>query len=131
MTAKMEPLKKGDEVYIKKWNAIGTILFARPANIHEPEEDGYYKVQVEPTFFSRDELELDTTEADNAARELRIAAKVARRDTARRNLQQAINTGIIQPAILAEYLAAEDEVSKELWIPSLFYKKGEGWRDKT
>ncbi|MGB8539933.1 MAG: hypothetical protein WCD57_26145 [Acidobacteriaceae bacterium] len=131
MTDKMEPLKKGDAVYIKKWNTSGTVLLARPTNIHEPEEDGYYEVQAKPTYFRRDELELDTTEADNAAREIRIAAKVDRRDTARRNLQEAINTGIIQPAIMAEYLAAEDEVSKELGIPSLFYKKHEGGSDKT
>jgi hypothetical protein len=131
MTEKMKPLKKDDEVYIKKWGALGTVLHARPANIHEPEEDGYYEIQVNPTYFRRDELELDTTKADNQAREIRIAAKTARRDVARHNLQQAIDTGIIQPAIMAEYLAAEDEVSKELGIPSLFYKKGEGGRDKT
>jgi hypothetical protein len=127
----MEPLKKGDAVYIKTWNTSGTVLLARPANIGEPEEDGYYEVQAKPTFFRRDELEPDTTEADNAAREIRIAAKVDRRDTARHNLQQAINTGNVQPATFAEYLAAEDEVSKELGIPSLFYKRGERGSDKT
>jgi hypothetical protein len=131
MKDRMERLKKGDEVHIKKWNALGTVLLARPANIHEPEGDGYYEIQVKPTFFRRDELELDTTEADNEAREIRIAAKTARRDAARHNLQQAINTGIIQPAILAEYLAAEDEVCKEMGIPSLFYKTGESGSDKS
>jgi hypothetical protein len=131
MTDKREPLKKGDAVYIKTWSTSGTVLLARPANIHEPEEDGYYEVQAKPTYFRRDELELDTTEADNAAREIRIAAKVDRRDTARRNLQEAINTGIVQPATFAQYLAAEDEVSKEFGFPCLFYKRGERKSDRT
>jgi hypothetical protein len=123
MPEKKEVLKKNDAVYIKEWNAYGKVLMARAANIHEPEEDGYYQVQANPHYFRGSDLELDTSEADNEAREIRIAEKVARRDAARNRLQQAISAGSISAIQVGEYLAAEDEVWKEKGLPSLFRKK--------
>jgi len=123
MAERADVLKKGDEVYIKPWKAYGKVVHAKPVSAGEPEDDGIYKVQVDPRFFRRSDLELDTTEADKAEREQRLAEKIARKDAAFTALQEAINSGTARPAVFMEYAVAMNDVSKELGIPPLFIQE--------
>ena len=64
MADDLKPLKPNDEVYIKSLDALGKVVRVRPGDIGEPEEQRLYEVQIETKYFSRTDLELDTTRDD-------------------------------------------------------------------
>jgi hypothetical protein len=115
----MTELKVGDVVYIKSWDTYGKLIHVGREG-GEPEKEKSFEVQANAAFFRRSDLELISGIADIQARQTRIRVKVARLGLARKSLQQALMNGAIQPRELTEYLAAADEIQKEMGYKALF-----------
>jgi|GEM_PF-4159918 hypothetical protein len=78
-----KPLKKGDPVRIKKWDASGTVVHVVPKS--DNEEDSAYKVEV-THFFRHSDLELDDWKVLDETRKALLAEKTHNLEMAKKNL---------------------------------------------
>jgi hypothetical protein len=117
MANEKQLLKVGDKVIVKALGARGVVTIAHHP---PPAEDELYQVQIAPRFFRRDDLELDTSDADRAKHQKAIEEKAAAVDVAWQNLHQAVTNGdTLNVELLRVYAVAESELRKEQGIPSL------------
>jgi hypothetical protein len=110
MAEEMKPLKNGDEVHIKQWNAYGRVLFA--GDQVASDDDKYYKVQI-MHYFRRSELELYDPTGEREERGRILHQKTSRLEKARIAAEQELATGDVNVATFHEFVAAFNEVQKE------------------
>jgi hypothetical protein len=111
MAEKLKPPKKGDEVYIKRWDAYGRVLIS--SNEADTEEDQHYKVQILHSF-RPNELELYEAGGEREERDRMLALKMSRFEKAKIAAEHDIATNNLRLETLKEFWAAYNEVQKEL-----------------
>lgn len=108
----MNPLKIGDNVFIRPLGWRGRVLQTRSAEA--PEENSIYEVQI-TRYFRRSNLELDDSQAKAAKRKQDIASAIEQWESAKQKWERA-QAGPEDRKVAAgiEWAKATDKLSTEL-----------------
>jgi hypothetical protein len=111
MAEELKPLKIGDEVFIKTWDAYGRVLIA--GHEADSDEDKHYKVQIKH-YFRRGDLELYDPGGEREERDRISAQKMSRLEQAKISAEQELATGNVKVSTFEEFVNAFKEVQKDL-----------------
>jgi hypothetical protein len=108
----MKQFKKGDRVFIRKWQQEGVVLDAAA----ESNPDGsYVRVQPDVHMFRLEDVELVPTRETHQARSARLTQMVERHENALRAVHEKTAKGVtLTKAEWQEFVEAQKALEKEM-----------------
>lgn len=117
----MTEFKKGDRVFIRKWQKEGVVT---DAAVKSNPDDSYVWVQADVHMFRPEEVELVRPRETQQARSTRLTQLVERHENALRAVHEKTAKGVtLTKAEWQEFLEAQKAVEKEMGWSELIESK--------
>ncbi|MGD0304333.1 MAG: hypothetical protein ABSC71_05845 [Candidatus Acidiferrales bacterium] len=114
----MTEFRKGDRVFIRKWQKEGMVI---DAAVESNPGDSYVRVQPDVHTFRPEDVELVSTRETQQARSARLTQMVERHENALRAVHEKTAKGVtLTKAEWQEFLEAQKALEKEMgWGPRI------------